>query len=95
MREKSQCYSLEFSAETILLRPGQDVGLNLLRGGEGSRRHSFERDSQKIVIGVGGPQFRLKACTDYVSYTHFSRENVPLKTFLLRVTELLFTFGAT
>jgi hypothetical protein len=28
-------------AETFVLRPGQGVGLNLLRGGKGLRRHSF------------------------------------------------------
>jgi hypothetical protein len=44
--------SLPFS-ETTLLRPaGQGVDLNLLRGGEGMRFHSFYRDNKKFVGGL-------------------------------------------
>jgi hypothetical protein len=80
MHENSQCYLLPAwpSRETILLRPRQNVGLNLLRGGQRVERHSFYEDNQKMLKEVGGPNFRPKACTDNVSYTHFSRENVPL-----------------
>jgi hypothetical protein len=46
------------SAETILLRAGQCVGLILLQEGEELRRQSFQRESQKIFKGVGGP-YRL------------------------------------
>jgi hypothetical protein len=43
------------------------------------RRHSFLGDNQKIVKGGGGSKFRPKECTNGVGFTHFLRENVPLR----------------
>jgi hypothetical protein len=36
------------------------------------------KGQSKNFIDVGGPQFMPKECSDNVSYTNFSRENVPL-----------------
>jgi hypothetical protein len=48
------------SAEKILLRPGQGVGLNLLRGGDLLSRYSFKKDNQNICTSIGGPELGLR-----------------------------------
>jgi hypothetical protein len=54
--ENIRCYCLGGPPrETVLLQPGQDVGLSLLQGVEGCRRHSFKRYNQKMFKCVGDP----------------------------------------
>jgi hypothetical protein len=54
MRKKASATTSLISRNN-LLRPGQGVGLNLLRGGDAQRRSSFRRDSHKSFKFVGGP----------------------------------------
>jgi hypothetical protein len=88
-REKYAKNSIGTASEALRRNNGWGGAVILLWGGRAIEAfHLFEGQSEMLEMCWRSLVYRPKICTDDVSYTHFSRENVALKRFFFSLPPL-------